>query len=191
MNDTFAFRSVPVPLRRRVSHRAVKAAAVALALVFGLSCFVRWVSDSERASVAAAARHEAGGQIVGTLHGEAPPEATGNLVPASTEDRAAQATARRALLAARRIAAGPASFVEAGPAQLARRLPGLTFTDGPSPAPEIVSVAATGDAWAAAVQSSGGRCFSLRVDDAGHVRYGSSLIDCTGVAALRASAPSW
>jgi hypothetical protein len=115
----------------------------------------------------------------------------GDGVAATPDDWTAQVTAREALDAARSIAHGPASVVQAGPAQLAKALPAVTFADGPSAAPEVVSVAAAGAAWAAAVMSASGRCFYVRVDDRGRVGYGSSATDCTGAAALGASAAGW
>ena len=54
-----------------------------------------------------------------------------------------------------------------------------------------MSVAATGSAWAAAVMSSGGRCFYIRIGTGAGVTYGSSVLDCTGVAALEATDRTW
>jgi hypothetical protein len=191
MSDTFAFRTVPIPLRRRVSPRAVKAVAATLVVCFAVSWFARWVSASERASLAAAAQHATSGNLVDTLQGAPRPELAGGNVPATADDLLAQRVARQSLAAARRIAAGPTSFVEAGPAQLAKALPAYTFADGPSEVPQVVSVAMTGDAWAAAVRSAGGRCFHVRAATSGRIDYGTSFTDCTGVAALSATGTTW
>ncbi len=185
MSDTFEFRMVPTPLRRRVRPRTVVVVLVVLVVGSAVGWFGRWVNASERASfLAAPAPPET--NFVDTLDGVAAPEAAGNTV-AAPEDRLARSTARRAVTAARRIAHGPTSFVEAGPAQLAKRMRSVTFSDGPSAAPQVVSVAATGDAWAAAVMSTSGRCFYLRLDAGGRLDRGSSVTDCTGAAALGAS----
>ena len=118
-------------------------------------------------------------------------EPTAAAIAVSADDLDARRTARDALAAARKIAAGPTTFVEAGPRQLANATRGLTFTDGASPVPTVVSVAATGSAWGAAVMSNGGRCFYIRMGTGAGVTYGSSVLDCTGVAALEATDRTW
>ncbi len=185
MSDTFEFRMVPIPLRRRVRPRTLVIVFVVLVVGFAVGWFGRWVSASERASFLLAPA-PAQSNFVDTLDGVVAPEVAGNTV-AAPEDRLARSTARRAVAAARRIAHGPTSFVEAGPAQLAKRMRSVTFSDGPSAAPAVASVAATGHAWAVAVMSTSGRCFYLRLDDGGRIDRGSSLTDCTGAAALGAS----
>jgi len=190
MSDTFAFRGVPIPLRRRVSPRAVKVVAVVLVVGLAVSWFGRWVAASERASLQSAPRPPAA-NLVDTLSGAEVPAAVGAPAAVPPEDFQARATAHDALVAARHIAHGKVSVIEAGPAQLAEAVPGVTFADGPSAAPQVVSVAATGDAWAAAVMSATGRCFYLRLSAHGEVAYGSSTTDCTGVAALRAFGDAW
>jgi hypothetical protein len=190
MSDTFAFRGVPIPLRRRVSPRTVKVVAVVLVVGFAMASFGRWVAASEQASLRAAPKPVAG-NLVGTLHGASAPVPDGTTLADSPDDRLAQSTAREALDAARQIAHGPSSLAEAGPARLAKAVPAVTFADGPSAAPQVVSVAATGDAWAAAVMSASGRCFYVRVDDHGRVDHGSSVTECTGGAALGASDAGW
>ena len=72
-------------------------------------------------------------------------------------------------------------------------MPDVTFTDGPSQAPSIVSIATTGDAWAAAVLSDVGTCWQMRVNAGGRVRYGNASEDvaCTGAAALDVADSSW
>ena len=190
MSDTFAFRAVPVPLRRRVRPRVVKAVAAVVVVSIGMTWCARVVIRSERASVARAERPEASANFVDTISGTSL-EPAAAAVAVSGDDRDAQRAARDALSAARKIAAGPTAFVEAGPRQLANATRGLTFTDGPSPVPSVVSVAATGSAWAAAVMSNGGRCFYIRVGTGAGVTFGSSVLDCTGVAALEATGRAW
>jgi hypothetical protein len=190
MSDTFAFRAVPVPLRRRVRPRVVKAVAAALVVLIGMTWCARVVIRSERASFARAERHETSANFVDTISGTTL-EPTAAAVTVSADDLDARRTARDALAAARKIAAGPTAFVEAGPRQLAKATRGLTFTDGASPVPTVVSVAATGNAWGAAVMSSGGRCFYIRMGTGAGVTYGSSVLDCTGVAALEATDRTW
>ena len=190
MSDTFAFRGNPIPLRRRVSPRTVKVVAVVLVVGFAVGWFGRWVAASARASLQGAPR-PAAGNLVDTLSGAAVAAPVVDTRVATPEDVLARTTARDALAAARHIARGKTSIIEAGPAQLAHVVPGVTFADGPSAAPEVVSVAATSDAWAAAVMSTTGRCFYLRLSAHGRVDYGTSTTDCTGVAALSASADAW
>jgi cell division septation protein DedD len=191
MSDTFAFRAVPVPLRRRVRPRVVKAVGVALVVLIAMTWFARLVIRSERESFARAERHQTSANLVDTISGAGSLQPTVGVVTVSEDDLSARRTARDALEAARKIAAGPTSFIEAGPGELAKAAHGLTFTDGPSPVPSVVSVAATGSAWAAAVMSDGGRCFYIRVGAGEGVTYGSSVLNCTGAAALEANDPSW
>lgn len=190
MSDTFAFRRVPVPLRRRVSPRTVKVVAVVLVVGFAVSWFGRWVAASERASLQSVPPPVTS-NFVDTLSGAPEAVSAGDTQDVAPDDRLARSAAREALAAARQIAHGKVSFVEAGPAQLAKAVPAVTFADGPSAAPQVVSVIATGDAWAAAVMSNSGRCFYVRVDDRGRVDYGTSVTDCTGAAALGAADQAW
>lgn len=190
MSDTFAFRRVPVPLRRRMNPRAVKVVVAVLVVGVAVSWFGRWVSASERASFQQISP-PATSNFVDTLSGVPEVVAAGNTIAVAPDDRLARSAASDALAAARGIAHGKVSFVEAGPAQLSKVLPAVTFADGPSAAPQIVSVAATGDAWAAAVMSTSGRCFYIRMNVDGRVDYGSSVTDCTGTAALGALDAAW
>ena len=190
MSDTFAFRGVPIPLRRRVSPRTVKVVAVVLVVGFAVGWFGRWVAASERASFLAAPRPVTG-NLVDTLQGAPAAVPVGGGVAATPEDRLAQSAAREALAAARRIAHGRTALADIGPAQLAKAVPAVTFADGPSAAPQVVSVATAGRAWAAAVMSASGRCFYVRLDAGGRIAFGSSVRDCTGAAALRAAGTAW
>ena len=80
------------------------------------------------------------------------------------------------------------TFLDATPARLTSLQPGYIFVDGPSTTPEIVSIAATADTWAAAVQAPGGLCLWARAAAMGDVTHGIGL-DCTGAAALSPPPP--
>jgi hypothetical protein len=188
MDDTFAFRSTGRPLRRRVDPVALKAALAAFVVVLAVGLFARWVIASERASEQRKPETQAVG--VQVLQGV---ETVAAQTPAGPlpEDVAAQKVASRALWAAQKALAKGGSFADAGPGQLRPGIPGVTFTDGPSQAPSIVSIATTGDAWAAAVLSDVGTCWQLRVNAGGRVTYGTTSDACTGAAALDAADRSW
>ena len=190
MDDTFAFRSTGRPLRRRVDPVALKAALAAFVVVLAVGLFARWVIASERASEQRKPTAEAVGvQVLQGVETVAAQTPSGPL----PEDVAAQKVASRALWAAQKAFGHGGSFADAGPGQLKPTIPGVTFTDGPSQAPSIVSIATTGDAWAAAVMSDVGTCWQLRVNAGGRVTYGntSSADPCTGAAALDAADRSW
>lgn len=190
MDDTFAFRSTGRPLRRRVDPVALKAAIAAFVVVLAVGLFARWAIASERASEQRKPAAEAVG--VQVLQGV---ETVAAQTPAGPlpEDIAAQRVAERAMRAAQKAFAKGGSFADAGPGQLSQLVPDVTFTDGPSQAPSIVSIATTGDAWAAAVLSDVGTCWQLRVNAGGRISYASGTASdaCTGIAALAAPAPSW
>ena len=187
MDDTFAFRSTGRPLRRRIDPIALKAALAAFVVVLAVGLFARWVIASERASEL----HKPAAEHVGvqTISGI---ETVASQAPAGPlpEDVAAQKVANDALAAARKLFGHGGTFADAGPGQLSGLVPGLTFTDGPSQAPSIVSIATTRDAWAAAVMSDAGTCWQVRVG-AGRVSYASGGASCSGTVALRASDRTW
>ena len=188
MDDTFAFRSTGRPLRRRVDPVAMKAALAAFVVVLAVGLFARWVIASERASeVHKPTAERVGVQVLQGVETVAAQTPAGPLA----EDVAAQKIAGRTLWAAQKAFGHGGSFADAGPGQLTQLVPGITFTDGPSQAPSIVSVASTGDAWAAAVLSDVGTCWQLRVNAGGRVTYGRGADVCTGAAALAVSDPSW
>ena len=195
MSDTFAFASLPVPLRRRVNVRALKTALALCVVVAAVGSFAHWTIQSERASLIAA-DHHASAPIIGFDEGSAATsqdlgETASGVVAVAAADARAQSVARDTTTRARRLQHAGASPAEAGPGQLARGSRGLTFTDGPSIAPSIVSVAATATAWGAAVMSQSGACFAVRLDLHGVSRYGTLSSGCTGAAALRVSGVSW
>jgi hypothetical protein len=173
MDDSFAFRNT-VPLRRRFDPRVVKSAFLGTLLVLAVGLFARWVVASERDSFSRTSQRampiEApAGQVVGLTEG--------------STDADAEKAAWIALAAAKVAFLEHRSFLDARPAQLSTLQPGYTFVDGPSTTPEIVSVAATADTWAAAVQGPGGTCFWVRATKAGDVTHGIGS-DCTGSGAL-------
>jgi hypothetical protein len=193
MSDTFAFRSAPVPLWqriRRIDRRAVKAGLLAFVLFAGTVRFADWVIQSERASFVRAAARDTSIQI-GVIPGGLVTAPASTPASFTTEDRRAQHALRRALDAARSLFRGHGTFADAGPAQLGSRVHGVTFTDGPSPVPQIVSVASSNDAWAAAARSTTGSCFEISIDGHGRVRLGTSAGACIGTAALRAGETTW
>ena len=107
-----------------------------------------------------------------------------------SKDVLAQSNLQQALTAARVAFADSTSYVNAGPAQLSAIEPSFQYTDGPSTAPNVVSVAATADSWSGAVMADSGTCFWLRTNSTGATTYGQGT-PCTGAAAAGASAPSW
>jgi hypothetical protein len=193
MSDTFAFRALPVPLRRRVNVRVVKAVVAGCLVVATVGAFARWTIRSEQESLATAARHavvpdvDAGQGAISTVDGLL----TSGVVAISTADLQAQDVARHTLSRAQHLFSVPGSLTEAGPGQLARHSKGVTFTDGPSIAPSIASVAGTNAAWGAAVMSESGLCFAVRLDADGAVRYGTLSSACTGAAALQVTGVRW
>ncbi len=194
MSDTFAFRSAPVPLWtriRRIDRRAVKAGLLAVVLLAASGRFTDWVVQSERTSFARAAHHGPSTQI-GLMPGGLVTVPAASVAASFTpEDLHAQRVLRRASSVVRPLVHGRGDLAAAGPAQLGRKLRSLTFTDGPSPVPSIVSVATTPGAWAAAVRSATGACFEIRLDRAGQVRYGAGSGLCTGAAALDVRDAAW
>jgi hypothetical protein len=194
MSDTFAFRSLPVPLRRRVDRRVVKAAVACCLVVAAIGVFARWTIRSEHASLAASAHHEAASNI-GTVQGSDVGVSvvglpTSGIVTIPAADLAAQDVVRDTLSRTQRMV-GLRALTEAGPGQLARDSEGVTYTDGPSMAPSIVSVAATNAAWGAAAMSESGLCFAVRLDAAGAARFGTLSSACTGAGALQVTGSSW
>jgi hypothetical protein len=104
----------------------------------------------------------------------------------------AQDTLRRAQGAAETIRSDGGSFAEADGAGLSQAVPSLRFvgSDQASTGLDVVSVAASDEIWAAAVQARPGACFFLRLDVGEDPRYGTGE-SCTGEAALGAAEPRW
>jgi hypothetical protein len=180
MDDTFTFRG-RMP-RRRVDPLALKAAVAAALIIAATGVFAKFVIDSERRSVARAAA-------------AAPAATTGtDVAPAFIDpeiDEPARSAAQTALAAAVDTLARGGSPADAGPNELAKLGNGLIFVDGPSTTAQVVSLAAGGDTWAAAVMGASGTCFYARVTLDGVQTFGTGA-ECTGGdALLAATLPSW
>ena len=187
MDEGFSFRAAPVPLRRRIDLRVVKAVAVSAVVLCAVFAFSRWVIDSERRSEAIADAPHSGQAVVGMTQGAPGEEGVDAVLPAM--DVPARADATSALAAARNAMRGTRTVDDAGPGQLSEIERSLIFTDGPSPAPGIVSVAVAGSRWAAAVKGASGACYWVRLAPGG-ASFGSGEL-CTGLAALSASDAAW
>lgn len=186
--DTFSFRAPPVPLHRRVDARLVKASLAVLVLLVALVAFSRWVIESERRSEAAAATLESDAPVVGMLPGvDAVNAEAAESLPEL--DAPARADARTALAVAREAMRGGKTAANAGPGELSALEDSLVFTDGPSPAPGIVSVANVGERWAGAVMGASGVCYWVSAGPSG-VGFGTGE-SCTGIAALSAAGSGW
>ncbi|MBA3739201.1 MAG: hypothetical protein H0W97_11630 [Actinobacteria bacterium] len=182
MDDSFAFKTkTTVPLRSRLDPGVAKAAVFGTVLVLAVGLFARWVVVSERGSFSRAVRRE-----------EPPPaEAAAGPVDDLTSvsrDMDAEEAIGVALAAAEVTLSKQGSFLDATPARLTSLQPGYIYVDGPSTAPEIVSVAARADVWAAAVRGFSGTCFWVRAATSGDVTRGIGS-DCTGAAALSPPSP--
>jgi hypothetical protein len=188
--ETFSYQAVPTPLHRRGSRRARRATIAGILVAALLVSFARWVIDSERASFQAAARHDSLPVVVGTLPGATETAAVRLDAPMTADDLQAQRVARDVLHAARRLAAS-GSFYAAGPAALSKLMPDYTFVVGPSPVPQVVSVAATPHAWGVAVAAVTGRCFMIRATADAPPGFGISVAGCSGEAALRVTGSAW
>jgi hypothetical protein len=189
MDDTFSYRAAPLPLRRRIDPRRIKLAVVALLMLSAFVAFSGWVIGSERRSEALATGLAADAPLVGHFEG-ADADAEANAPGLPIVDAPARADARTALATAREAVRGRATFADAGPGQLSAIERSLVFTDGPSPAPGIVSIASSGGRWAGAVMGTSGMCYWIRLGHTG-TTFGSSGTPCTGLAALSATESAW
>ena len=178
MDDSFAFRTT-VPLRRQFDPTMVRLAVFLTLVVLGVGLFSNWVVASERASFSRTSRREVFSEAA-TGSGDGPMNAS--------MDADAEEAIRLALAAAEVAFSKHGSFLDASPARLTSLQPGYIFVDGPSTTPEIVSVAATTDTWAAAVQGYGGTCFWVRAAAMEDVTHGIGS-DCMGAAALSPPPP--
>ena len=152
-----------------------------LAVLAAVLAFVRWVDASEHASFA--------GLATAAAH-------TGSNVrasPGAAQDAQAQESALVALDGAEVLVGAGAAFDLAGAAALntAPSIPGITYVQGTSSGPLIVSIATGSDGWGAAVRSAAGTCFLVRLQSADRVGFGTGT-DCTGQSALTgATQPAW
>lgn len=178
MDDSFAFKTT-VPLRSRLDPGVAKAAVFGTVLVLAVGLFARGVVVSERDSFSRAVRRE--------MPTDATAGPVGSRTSASTDAKAEEAVGV-ALSAAKLAFSEHGSFLGATPARLSALQPDYIFVDGPSTTPEIVSVAATADSWAAAVQGFSGTCVWVRAATSGDVTRGIGS-DCTGAAALSPPSP--
>jgi hypothetical protein len=201
MNDTFSIVA-PVMPRRQVDPFGVKLAVSGVVLLLLVSAFGSFVVHAERAADVRRAALEAmiraqdqaratelAAQADAALTAEDPaselPVAVAQLL-----DAQARTNASAALAVARRALSSGGSLAQAGVTALAHARPSLTFVDGPSAAPTIVSVAVTGTTWAAAVMGPSGTCYWVALRPDANPRYGSGDA-CTGQAALAAGRTSW
>jgi hypothetical protein len=178
MVDTFSFQTTE--RQRRLDPRAFRLAVVAGVLVLVLGAFANFVVSSERASFARARTSH----VVTQPRPVQPAAAAG-----PTPDDAARLHAEVSLAAAERIVEW-GTFADASPAGLTNVHLGFTFVEGPSTDPDVISVAFSRTAWAAAVMSGSGTCYYIRLEKGDAVTFGTGS-NCTGSAALRAVDASW
>jgi hypothetical protein len=172
MDDSFSYRSTQ-PSGPRFEPWVIKSVVAGAVVVLGIALFARWVVASERESFARGARQMVPSVRVGQIEGTATGPGT---------DADAEEAIRVALTAARAAVAGGGPFLAADPARLGELQPGYTFVDGPSTTPQIVSIAANRDAWAAAAMGPSG-CFWIRLARDGSIESGTTST-CTGAAVL-------
>lgn len=181
MDETFSYRTTQ--RQPRFDARAVKLAVLAGFVVLVVVSFALWVGGSEDASFARL-------RAQGTVNTQGPPDPSPVPAPDAADDARTQEAAMTALAVAQEAVTSGVPYADAGPARLSALDHRLTFVDGPSTEPQVVSVAVTTGAWAAAVLSPSGTCYFVRLGDRGLATYGTG-IDCTGKAALSASDLSW
>jgi hypothetical protein len=107
----------------------------------------------------------------------------------AAQDVQAQTTGEQAIQSVEGLYSETGSFAQITPEALKRYEPTYSYTAGPSSGPNTVSVASTASEVGIAVQSTSGHCLYAHVTASG-VTYGTGTT-CTGVVALKASAPSW
>lgn len=171
MNDSFNFgkparRGPEVSLSPRLMLGLVALAVAALVVFFGMKFLSSSGEEVAQAEVSVV-------QQVDT-----------------SEDVVAQSNLSATLASAKTAFIESNSYAEAGPAQLSAIEPTFQYTDGPSTAPNIVSVAATEGQWSGAVLADSGTCFWISVSESTGTVYGSGT-PCTGVAAAGSAAATW
>jgi hypothetical protein len=179
MDEAFSYRTT----RRlpRWEPGMVKLAIAGLIALFLIGIFGRWVSDSESSSFARMRADEGAGQTAATQPADA--------AAAAAADAQAQVNAMTAIEIAKRALTNSVTYADASPDALNAVQSELTFQLSPSTSSQVVSIASTDWAWAAAVASSDGTCYYVRLASAG-VTYGTGG-ECTGDAALGARGTSW
>ena len=108
---------------------------------------------------------------------------------AAAQDVQAESTGEQAIQSVQGVYADTSSFGQVTPQALKAYEPTYTYTTGPSTGPDSVSVASTANDVGIAVLSPSGHCLYAHIAASG-VTYGNGTT-CTGVVALKASAPSW
>jgi hypothetical protein len=195
MDDSFVFQGARDP--RHVDPRALKFGIAAFVFVLVTGFFVRWAIVSERTSLR---RLDSANAVLARLVtlpdqqltvAEASQTAA---VPATLAPSAAALQAQHEAFAALRAAKAlhhrTGTFTAAGPAALTAVETGPVFVDGPSLEPAVVSISASKTAWAAAVMSSEGICYYVKLAPTDAVRYGTGG-SCTGADAMSANASAW
>lgn len=107
-----------------------------------------------------------------------------------TQDIQAKLNARTAESAASAAFQASNGYATVGPDQLSLLEPTLTYTTGPSTSVNVVSVASSQAAWAAAILGPSGTCYWVKLGAMALPSYGTGTT-CTGAAAMAASNPSW
>jgi len=181
MDETFSFHAPAEVLRRRADPRMVRLAVFALLVAVAFGAFVRLVVESEQAGDR---------RMLAAERALAAPSPVVVDLPPAPDDTDAQDAVAAAMTVAREVLARTGAFVAAGTAQLAMEQPGVTYVDGPSIAPTVVSVVTTSRAWAGAAQGPSGACYWVTTNVDGIIRYGTGRV-CTADAALKADALTW
>jgi len=107
----------------------------------------------------------------------------------AAQDVQAESTGEQAIQSVEGLNATGSSFGQITPQALKAFEPTYSYTAGPSTNVNTVSVASTAGGVGIAVLSSSGHCFYANITASG-VTYGTGTT-CTGVVALKASAPAW
>ena len=81
-------------------------------------------------------------------------------------------------------------YATVGPDQLSLLDPSLTYIEGPSTSVNVVSVASSNAAWAAAILGPSGTCYWVKLSAMALPSYGTGTT-CTGAAAMAANSTSW
>jgi hypothetical protein len=196
MDDSFAFQGTRDP--RRLHPRVLKLGVAGVVFLLVAAVFGGWAISSERTSFhrleeanALAARQVVlQNRLRAVAEATSPTVAVPVTVVTSAAALQAQHEAFAALRAAKALHRSTGTFIAAGPAQLTASTAAGVFVDGPSVEPQVISVSTSKTAWAAAVMSSEGICYYVRVAPTDAIKYGTGVA-CTGAAAMRASGGGW
>ena len=108
---------------------------------------------------------------------------------AAAQDVQAESTGEQAIQSVQGLYETGTAFAQITPQALKNYEPTYSYTAGPSTDANTVSVASTGSETGIAVLSPSGHCLYAHIS-ASRVTYGTGTT-CTGVVALKASAPAW